>query len=268
MRRSFPRLAGILAVVMMAAACADTPTEPVSVALPGTAPMQDELQGCVVDGVCLLPPIGSGGGGWCDPRTTDCGDGGWDTCITSAPVTDDAGVVYVSSCPGGGTEPGGGGGTGSGTGDGDDGSSGTASLSRDMERDTIPPNNCDDPNNTPWQDLYCRTLEPTPLQVQKLYQALDRIAARGPECAVVVQTGRDLLARGEIRFFVGQPGDAGGYGHPNTGIQLEVGLVTYYDPSDPGSLFEHHLVHEIDHVLRLGHVDPANLETPHTAACG
>lgn len=98
-------LAGLL---ISAGACGDTPTEP-GAALPDAAARYNEVQGCVVGGICVLPPISSGGGsGWCGPRMGDCGDGEWGTCITGAPGTSDPEMGYLSSCPGG--DGGGGGG--------------------------------------------------------------------------------------------------------------------------------------------------------------
>lgn len=135
----------------------------------------------------------------------------------------------------------------------------------DMDRDTIPPSDCLDPTNTEWEQVYCRSAQPDSSQMRKTRQALDQIAARGGECAVVAQKGRELLATGRITFFVGQDGDAGGYGHRNTGIQIDSSYPEWYDY--PGSGFEKVLVHEIDHVLGLNHTDAAGFETPHTAQC-
>lgn len=114
MRMPLSRLCALLAVLLVLGACTDTPTEPGGRPV---ASISNELEGCVVGGICLLPPISGGGGGdgWCDPRMGDCGDGGWGTCITTAPGTPDPGMVYTSSCPGGGgSGPGGDGGGGSG----------------------------------------------------------------------------------------------------------------------------------------------------------
>lgn len=105
------RLIVAAAIVCSTAACTDSPTAPAQ-PVPDRS-QQHTVEGCVVDGVCLLPPIGSGGGGWCDPRISDCGNGGWDTCITTAPGTGDPQTVYTSGCPGGsGSGPGGDGGGG------------------------------------------------------------------------------------------------------------------------------------------------------------
>jgi hypothetical protein len=118
-----------------------------------------------------------------------------------------------------------------------------------------------------WQDLYCnRRQEPDSAQVRATLQALDQIATRGEECAAIAQRGRDLLATGQITFFVWQEGGSGGYGHRNTGIQLDEGYARHYGTQ--GSRFERVLVHEIDHYLGHGHIDSSGLETPHTAQCG
>jgi hypothetical protein len=136
-----------------------------------------------------------------------------------------------------------------------------------MARDTLPPN-CSDPNLTQWQRLYCfRAVPPDSAQKRATLQALDAIAARGAECAAIAQKGRELLASGQIQFFVPLEGDAGGYGHRNTGIQLNEASVRLY--GTVGSSFEATLVHEIDHVLGFhDHIDAAGLQTPHMAQCG
>ena len=136
-----------------------------------------------------------------------------------------------------------------------------------METDTIPPEDCSAANLTHWAKLFCfRAFPPDSAQRAVTLQALDAIALRGPECAAIAQKGRELLASGWITFFVWQEGDPAAYGNPNTGIQLDEAFARLY--STGGSNFERTLVHEIDHVLRLGHIDAAQLETPHTAQCG
>ena len=162
----------------------------------------------------------------------------------------------------------GGGGGGGGTDDTDETVEPTDehSLANDMARDTLPPD-CSATSLSQWQELYCyRALPPDSAQTRATLQALDAIATRGEECAQVAQKGRDLLASGQITFFVWKQGDAGGYGHRNTGIQLEEAYARLYGTT--GSTFERALVHEVDHALGSGHVDLAGLETPHTAQCG
>jgi len=121
------------------------------------------------------------------------------------------------------------------------------SLADDMDRDTIPPADCFDPNNDRWEKVYCRATLPDTSQLRKTHQALNRITERGEACAILAQKGRELLASGQITFFAPEGTDAGGYGHRNTGIQLDAGFPAYYDY--PDSRFEKVLVHEIDHVL-------------------
>lgn len=142
------------------------------------------------------------------------------------------------------------------------------SLENDLQRDTIPPADCADPNNSAWQKLYCRATLPDSIQQSKVQAALDRIAARGEACAVVAQLGRSMLAAAEIRFFEWRTGDATAYGHPNTDIQIAQELIARYDPTKADQDFEHVLVHEIDHMLRLDHIGQDRWDTPHTAQCG
>lgn len=109
------RLAAIAGVVLTLGACADSPTQADQQRapdLPATA--KDEQvapQGCVIDGLCVLPPIS---GGWCDPYEEldwSCDDDGGGECMTSVgDPTDPEGGTIVQSCPGGGGgDPGGGG---------------------------------------------------------------------------------------------------------------------------------------------------------------
>ena len=68
MRNLVLHLAAIAGVVLTLGGCADSPTQPDQQRAPDlAAPAQDEQvtpQGCVVGGVCLLPPVS---GGWCEP---------------------------------------------------------------------------------------------------------------------------------------------------------------------------------------------------------
>jgi hypothetical protein len=136
-----------------------------------------------------------------------------------------------------------------------------------MQRDTIPPSDCFAPTLTQWEHAYCRSTTDS-TQARKTLQALDRIEIRGPECAELAQKGREMLAAGELRFFEWIEGDAAGYGHPNTGIQIAAGIVTRYDPLQPDPDFENVLVHELDHVFRRDHIDAGGDNTPNTALCG
>jgi hypothetical protein len=140
-------------------------------------------------------------------------------------------------------------------------------LATDMMRDTIPPSDCAAPTNTHWQQIYCRSSIDSE-QASKTRQALDRIAARGAECAVLAQKGREMLAAGAIRFYSWTKGDEAAYGHPNTDIQIGAQIVGRYDPSQPDQDFEHILVHELDHMFRRDHIEGQTWHTPNTALCG
>jgi hypothetical protein len=230
------------------------------------------------NGTYLCPPISS------DPAEPE------NPCMTSAGSEDPESTTVQSCPPSGGDAPApapGGGNTGGGTpigGGGGDGG-GTPGTGKtlecpdfdptctqaidDLQRDTIPPDDCADPNNTQWERVYCRSTLPDSTQLAKTEAALSKIEQRGEVCATLAQTGRALLASGKIRFYVYQAGDATGYGHPNTDIQIVQDVIARYNPALPAQDFEHILVHEIDHVLRLEHIDPpTNWHTPHTAQCG
>jgi hypothetical protein len=142
--RSFILQLGVLAGVLTLVACADGPTQSdqqrgVDVA----APAQEEQvapQGCVIGGVCLLPPIS---GGACEPWMEldwDCDEGGGE-CLSSAGPTAPTDAT-VQSCPGGGDSGGGLGGGGGGDGDGDPGTcieAVTTPCEPDGEESTICP---------------------------------------------------------------------------------------------------------------------------------
>lgn len=114
MRNLVLRLAAIAGVVLALGACADSPTQPGEQRAPDlAAPVQDEQvapQGCVLDGLCVLPPIS---GGWCEPWMEldwSCDDGG--DCMTSVgDPTVPEWASTVQGCPGTGGGGGGGGGT-------------------------------------------------------------------------------------------------------------------------------------------------------------
>lgn len=102
----------MLCVVVLTAACVDSPTEPQGRSeRVGTRPAYDSqtVQGCVTDGYCVLPPISSGE---CDPYLEldwSCDDGG--DCMTSQPGdVSDTEIVPLSACPAPGTGIGKGGG--------------------------------------------------------------------------------------------------------------------------------------------------------------
>jgi hypothetical protein len=120
MRNSVLRLATIAGVLFMLGACADSPTQSDQQRAPDLPAQDAQVQGCVSDGLCVLPPIS---GGWCEPWMEldwDCDDGGGE-CMTSAgDPTHPQESVGVQSCPGGGDTGGGGGWDDGGGGGGDD----------------------------------------------------------------------------------------------------------------------------------------------------
>lgn len=116
MVRKLALLAGFAGALLTLAACADSPTLPdqrerIEELASGRGRVLDQQpQGCVIEGYCVLPPI-SGGGSTCDPHLEldwSCdGDG---DCLTSAGnPADPEGVLVVQGCP----RTGGGGGGGS-----------------------------------------------------------------------------------------------------------------------------------------------------------
>jgi hypothetical protein len=116
MQNFVSRLASVAGVLLTLGGCTDNPTlsdRPTPDLAPGAAAVMDAQvtpQGCVVGGICLLPPIS---GGACEPWMEldwDCSDGGG-TCMSSVgDPTDPEEAVTVQGCPGG--DGGGGGGPG------------------------------------------------------------------------------------------------------------------------------------------------------------
>jgi hypothetical protein len=104
MRKMVLRLAVLAGAVLTLGACADSPTQTAQQRAPDfTASAQDEQvapQGCVVEGLCVLPPIS---GGWCDPYEELDGSCDDENCMTSAgEPTGPKEAITVQSCPGGG----------------------------------------------------------------------------------------------------------------------------------------------------------------------
>ncbi len=109
--RKFALWAVALCPLLMLAACADSPTAPHGVADRALPAYETQtVQGCVTDGLCLLPPI-SGGGSTCDPYLQldwNCDDGDGD-CMTSAlGGNTDTAYVGLTGCIPSPTKPGGG----------------------------------------------------------------------------------------------------------------------------------------------------------------
>jgi hypothetical protein len=116
------RRATIVGVLAILGACADLPTRADQQRAPDLPAQDAQVQGCVSDGLCPLPPIS---GGWCEPWMEldwDCDDGGGECEASVGDPSDPEGAVSVQSCPGGGDgDTGGGGGVGGGGGDGGSG---------------------------------------------------------------------------------------------------------------------------------------------------
>ncbi len=106
MRNLLLRLALLAGVVLTIGGCADSPTQPTPQAAPDVGPggpvMDDQVQGCVLEGLCILEPVTPApcdpyeSLSWCEPD-----------CMTSVfqPLDQN-----VQGCPGGGGDPGTGGG--------------------------------------------------------------------------------------------------------------------------------------------------------------
>lgn len=128
------RMTPVLIAVVLAAACGDA-ASPTAVPV-GTAPAAEattsDLDGCVSDGLCVLPPIivgGGGGGDECDPSTGRCEEPTPGECITSGTPDSDS-LAGLDDCGGGGSLGGG------GSTDPGDGGSESPPASEDVSTDT------------------------------------------------------------------------------------------------------------------------------------
>jgi hypothetical protein len=133
MRNLVLRLAAIAGVLFTVGACADSPTQSDQQRAPDLPAQDAQVQGCVSDGLCVLPPIS---GGWCEPWMEldwDCDDGGGECMTSVGDPGDPQESVRVQSCPGGGGGGTGGGGD-SGGGDGAGMIAGPSASSRTQNR--------------------------------------------------------------------------------------------------------------------------------------
>ena len=120
MRNFVFRLATIAGVLFTLGACADSPTHTAQQRAPDLTVQDAQVQGCVSEGLCVLPPIS---GGSCEPWMEldwDCDDSGGECEESVGDPTDPEESFGVESCPGGGDTGGGGGWNGGGDGGGDD----------------------------------------------------------------------------------------------------------------------------------------------------
>lgn len=133
--------------------------------------------------------------------------------------------------------------------------------------DTIP--DCTQSQTQTWALAYCRAGPPEGTRLSWTEKAFDRISTRGAECANIAAFGRDLLASGRLQFYEWQEqdGSIGGWGSTEIGVLLaDFWIDDFGDPagrSQPS--FDNKLVHEIEHAMGRGHVEPN--QTPNSLAC-
>lgn len=167
MRTLVLRLAAVAGVMLTLGACADSPTQADRQRAPDlAAPAADEQvnpQGCVIDGLCVLPPIS---GGWCDPYEELDGSCDDENCMTSVgEPADPEWATTVQSCPGGG--------------DGDPDGGGTPPPPGDDPDDPICPASEDTGECPPEEEEYT-DICPQPI-LGKVATALVNIAGRNHE---------------------------------------------------------------------------------------
>lgn len=271
MRKFLMRVSILAGAVLTLGGCTDSPTQPEQHGAPDlSAPSLDEqAQGCVSDGYCVLPPI-SGGGGECDPTITECDDGGWDSCATSAPGTPDPEMSSAQSCPGGG----GGGAGGDGGWGGGDGGGGSdprttepcvESTTGECPDDPALPDTWDDeigqdtlPNCTntatwtkPWHAPYCNGSAPTGATLTAFNAEMSAMEAKGGVCAELARFGRLLLAQGMVRYYTSSGATAKSWGGAGIGIIMDDAMIGNSPPYDHGWA----LAHELEHAYS-GYIHP------------
>jgi hypothetical protein len=274
LRKTAGRGFGVLAFVALAAACSDMPTQPRG--LPAGPMFSVECQ-LTETGTYRCPPQSPDWGDGCDAYHYDCGG---DDCIASGWPGGDPLTQGCSGSGGGGGngggDPGGGGGGG--------GAGGTAPFCPDFgcDDEESPPSHDDYiapgsriPDCTkavlqPWEHAYCTSEPPSGERLVRTQNSLQRVEARGGECANIAAAGWQLLASGRIRYYPyveSVHGNYGGWGSPEIGVLLDTGWVDDFGGTPTGhGNFDMKLVHEIEHAMGRGHVEGSN-ETSHSASC-
>lgn len=196
------------------------------------------IQGCVSDGLCILEPI-----------------------VVEAPVEEEEQKEEDGGSPhpgtGGGGDPGAGGGGGS--------SYFLPALSDDGIQNPVLPD-CTKTQTGAWQKAYCAGAPANGTTLTETNRALNRIRAKGGECANIAARGDSLLANSQIRYFNGSGADLRGWGHPQVGVILDSRVI------GRGAPYNHDLflVHEIEHAMGRGHTgqDADGVDmTPNDRAC-
>jgi hypothetical protein len=208
MRTLMSHLTIVAGVMLTLGACADSPTLTDQQRSPDlTAPALAEVQGCVSDGYCILPPISGGG---CDPYEEadwSCDD---DDCMSSVSYPIDPSIQTCSGGGGRGGDDGDGGGGGGG-----DGGGGTAPPDcPDFDPDCGNPDAGDgictaDENGTvcegedrpecerkPDAPGECVTRFPTTTEWPALGQAVDRMTENTDYCRGAKALAREMYAAG------------------------------------------------------------------------
>lgn len=207
MMRTTIRLSYLGLLLGAVAACSDLPTSPsvepaAQLAMTQGAVYADgwaETQGCVLNGLCTLPPIVVDGGG-CDPwLDLNWCQGGGEQCMESIGPSGSE-FVGLASCPIRG--PGGGGSGGGGTLPPPNG--GTEPLpspADDLITQDLP--NCAAPTTwtAEWHGPYCNGSAPTGSKLSAFNSELDAMSAQGGICATLAQYGRTLLSQGRVRYY-------------------------------------------------------------------
>lgn len=241
----------VMATLVVAAGCTDSPVTPAEPHGPGPAgalASGQTTQGCLDGYVCGGTEITWGpngpwlGGGDGTPLPPD--DEG--QCMASYAGID--GGQTVQGCQ---------------TGDENDPTA-TDAIS---PLDTVP--NCAVAQTRPWARAYCRSTMPNAAREAAIRAALTRMEQRGEQCAQLAARGRELLNSGRLRTFAPVDGDHGGWGNPNIGVILaEYWIDQYASTASPDNRnLDHTLAHELDHTFGRMHTDFTGYETANSRAC-
>lgn len=237
------------------------------------------------DGAYLCPPVSPDWGDECDPYHDDCGT---DDCIESSGSPDASGLEGCTGDGGGDIgddgggvgNPGGGGGDDGGSGGGRDGGVkcpdyGCEEPPPPAEDDflgpgTAPPD-CTNPVLLDWEHAWCTSTPPSGERLTRTQNSLQRVAARGGECANIATFGQQLLSTGMIRYFAHVQeihGEYVGWGAADFGVLLAEQWIDHFGGTLTGyPNLDRKLVHEIEHAMGRDHIDAYGYETPNSAVC-
>jgi len=240
------RLGCVVLLFSVATGCSDLPTEPITPTQEAAFGERDAVQGCVITGTCLLPPIVVDGGGcdpWLDPNWCEGGDF---ECMESIGVPTSPEYVGIASCP-----PGGGPGDPTGPG-GNTPSPNDESCNPNTNPDCFQPLSIWDKTTIQHAfELYLRTTFADP--------------NAGQMCNMLVAQFNQMMAAGRVGRgafgSTGEPNDplhVAAYDPIGRTIHFEPGPMAAANAGDATAIRDilNSALHEAAHSLGYNHTDP------------